>query len=351
MANLLITGGFGFIGSHLCITLLESNHNIIVLDSYINSSKKVLRRLEKIFKNSNINLLERLITFEGDIRNFEIMNNVFLKAINIGNPIDGVIHLAGLKSVNDSFKYPLDYWSNNVNGTINLLKVMDTYNCRNIVFSSSATVYGDSQNIPLRENNEINPISTYGHTKAAIERILKDLNNKSSNKWRIAILRYFNPVGAHCSGLIGEAPCGVPNNIFPFLTQVGIGIRKELNIYGNDWPTYDGTGVRDYIHVMDLASGHISALNFLIQNDPQIITLNLGTGIGTSVLELIDTFQKVNDVKIPYKIREKRDGDIAVLIADNKLALSKLDWYPKNKLENMCRDGWLWQSKNPKGYY
>ena len=351
MANLLLTGGLGFIGSHLCISLLEANHNVTILDSQVNSSRFVLKRLLNFFKNNEVELSNKLVNVVGDIRSFELINDIFLKARKKGRPFDGVIHLAGLKSVKESFENPLEYWSVNVFGTINLLKVMEIYNCRNIVFSSSATVYGNSKEMPLKENFVINPISPYGHTKATIENILKNLYESSPEYWKIGILRYFNPVGAHFSGLIGEDPEGIPNNIFPFLTQVAIGKRDKLNIFGDDWPTIDGTGIRDYIHVMDLASGHLSALDHLFQSDPQLLILNLGTGIGTSVLDLVETFQRVNDVKIPYRICKKRSGDIAVLLADNQLALSTLDWKPSNNLENICRDGWLWQTKNPKGYY
>ena len=279
------------------------------------------------------------------------MNLLFLKAKEKGKPIEGVIHLAGLKSVEESTQKPLKYWDYNLKGTINLLKMMEEYSCTNLVFSSSATVYGNKKdNILINENSLINPTNTYGYTKATIERILEDLSKIKNQKWRIASLRYFNPVGAHYSGLIGENPLDIPNNIFPIIIKVAAGLIDELKIFGNDWDTPDGTGIRDYIHVMDLAEGHLISLEKILNNKFKFIKLNLGTAKGTSVLELIKTFEKVNKVKVPYKYCLKRDGDVAYSVADNSLAKSILNWRPKRNLEEMCRDSWNWYKHNPEGF-
>ena len=351
MTNILITGGLGFIGSHISITLLKENNNLTIIDSFTNSDPIVENRIKRIFSKKNIDISNRFKVIRGDIRNFNLLKKIFSDAKEEEKPINYVIHLAGKKSIFESKEEPIDYWSNNVSGSINLLNVMEKFNCRNIVFSSSATIYGESQKMPLKENYDIKPISTYGQTKSTVENILKDIYDKSPGQWRIAILRYFNPAGAHSSGLIGEQPCGKPNNLFPFLTQVALGLREELNIYGKDWDTPDGTGIRDYIHIMDLAEGHKSALDALLIGEPQLLTLNLGTGLGTSVFEFIKTFEKINKVKIKYKICDRREGDIGILIADNKLALEKLNWQPKKNLDDICRDGWQWQLKNSLSYY
>ena len=347
MTKLLITGGSGFIGSHCCIVLLEAGFEIIVLDSFLNSSILSLQRISKII---NPNLYKNLNIVKGDIRDISLLRKIFLEEANKNDPILGVIHFAGLKAVGESVVNPLRYWDVNVNGSRILFKVMEEFGCRTIVFSSSATIYGFPDSIPINENADIKPINPYGNTKAAIEQILRDLYLSNREKWRIANLRYFNPVGAHPSGLIGEDPQGVPNNIFPLICQVASGKRKKINVYGNDWPTKDGTGIRDYIHVMDLAEGHFFALKYLIKNNPQLISLNLGTGKGESVLNLISTFSKITSIEIPYEVVGRREGDVAVSIANASMAEKVLGWIAKKGIPEMCKDGWNWQSKNPKGY-
>ena len=349
MQTILITGGSGFIGSHTCLSLLTRGYKLVVIDSFINSSPKPLKIVQDIIKSKGFNP-DNLKIYKGDIKDRVLLRNIFLDAINRRSEICGVIHFAALKSVNDSIKKPLEYWETNVYGTICLLEIMKEHNCKTIVFSSSATVYGLSQNIPLDENTLINPINPYGNTKMVIEKLLNDIYSSSKTEWRVANLRYFNPIGAHDSGLIGEDPLGIPNNIFPIITRVALGLIKELKIFGNNWPTNDGTCIRDYIHVMDLAEGHLNALEYLLNNNPKIINLNLGTGEGTSVLELINTFERVNNIKIPYIFTQRRVGDSPYVVADNKLAIKELKWTPKKGLKDMCRDGWRWQSRNPSGY-
>ncbi len=349
MKNILVTGGTGFIGSHTCLALLERGYKLTVIDSNINSNPLSLKRVEEIFLTKNNNIPK--INFEkGDIRDEKFLSNVFLKAKNNSSSIDAVIHFAGLKAVGDSVKNPLLYWDMNLNSSLNLVKVMDKFYCRTIVFSSSATIYGDAKNIPIDEEAEIKPTNPYGHTKACIEYLLDGLFNSCNSDWRVANLRYFNPIGAHESGLIGEDLFNKPNNLFPFICGVAQGKYKHLNIFGNDWETPDGTGIRDYIHVMDLADSHCSALKFLIEKDPQILKLNIGTGIGTSVLELIENFKDINKCDIPYVFRPRRPGDVPILIADNRRAISLLDWHPKRNIQDMCRNGWDWQKLNPKGF-
>ncbi len=348
--RVLVTGGAGFIGSHTCLSLLEQGYEITVIDSYINSNKKSLHRVLELFKSNNrIDNLDIDIK-KADIRDENILDTLFLKYKNLGKPIEAVIHFAGLKSVKESVKKPLLYWDINVNGSINLLRVMDRHDCRTIVFSSSATIYGLSSNLSLKEDTEIKPINPYGRTKVVIEQILNDTYNSQNDKWKIANLRYFNPIGAHPSGMIGEAPIGIPSNIFPYITQVAAGVLDKLTIFGNDWPTFDGTCIRDYIHVMDLAEGHIAALEYLNNTDSHIVNFNLGTGLGTSVFQLVDTFERVNNLKISKNLSHRRIGDSCTVIADNSLALSLLKWSPKRDLETMCLDGWKWQSLNPEGY-
>tara|TARA_B100000579_G_C22801494_1_gene840156 strand:- start:406 stop:1458 length:1053 start_codon:yes stop_codon:yes gene_type:complete len=348
--KVLIAGGAGFIGSHTCLALLQKGYDLIVVDSYINSNKKSLEKVIDILKlNTRIENVDIKI-INADIRDNEVLEGIFLDNEKSDNPIEAVIHFAGLKSVRESVLNPLLYWNANVNSAINLFTVMNKFNCRTIVFSSSANVYGLKKNTLISEQCDLNPINPYGRTKVAIEHLLNDLYNSNPEKWRIANLRYFNPIGAHSSGMIGESPIGIPNNIFPYITQVASGKLKELNIYGNDWPTSDGTGVRDYIHVMDLAEGHISALDYLINSNNQIINLNLGTGIGTSVLELVNTFESVNNLTIPLRFTSRRKGDSCKVIADNSLAISCLNWYPRRDIRQMCIDGWKWQSSNPNGY-
>ena len=350
MKSVLITGGAGFIGSHTCLLLLENGFVVFILDSFLTSSEKSIERVSKILDNKGINTKGKIYLVNGDIKNICDIERVFQLSRKLKKEIKSVIHFAGLKSVSESVINPLIYWENNVIGTINLLKVMINHNCNNIVFSSSATVYKANSNKLLVENDTCEPLNPYGNTKFTIENILKDLYNSQPLQWRIVLLRYFNPVGAHESAQIGEDPLGRPNNIFPRITQVGIGKLKEIKIYGSDWPTSDGTGVRDYIHVVDLAEGHLSALRYLLREKPQLLTLNLGTGKGTSVLEFIRIFEKVNNVEIPYSFDERRLGDNAFVVADNSLAMSMLNWVPKRTLDDICRDGWRWQLKNPSGF-
>ena len=347
MAKLLVTGGAGFIGSHCCIVLIEAGYEIIVLDSFVNSSIIALERISRII---NINLEPRLKIIKGDIRDITLLRKIFYEEQRQGDPILGVIHFAGLKAVGKSVTNPLEYWDVNVNGSRVLLKVMDEYKCHTIVFSSSATIYGLTDSVPINEESAVKPINPYGRTKSTVELILNDLYLSDKDKWKIVNLRYFNPVGAHPSGLIGEDPQDIPNNIFPLICQVASGKREKIRIFGDDWPTKDGTGIRDYIHVMDLAEGHSLALNYLAESNPQIVAINLGTGHGASVFNLISTFSKVNDIEIPYEIVSRRDGDVAISIADPTLAEKILGWKAKRNLEEMCKDGWKWQSKNLEGY-
>ena len=350
MKTVLVTGGSGFIGSHTCLVLLKNGFQIYVIDSFINSSAKSLEKVLEILKNIGIDAERNIKLFNIDLKNDKKVEEIFHDAHAANQSIEAVIHFAGLKSVSESISKPLKYWENNVIGTINLLKIMGKYNCKTIVFSSSATVYKAKANKLLNENDICEPVNPYGYTKLTIERILGDLYNSDLSEWRIASLRYFNPVGAHYSGLIGEDPSGKPNNIYPQITKVAIGKLDEIKIFGSDWPTKDGTGIRDYIHVMDLAEGHFSALNYLSNENPQYLILNLGTGRGTSVLELIKTFQRVNNVNIPYKFDSRRQGDNAFVVADISKAKLILNWEPKASIEDICRNGWNWQLKNPNGY-
>ena len=349
MNTILITGGTGFIGSHTCVVLLNAGFNLIILDSFINSSEKVIDNICKLANIKDINQTQRLIVYKGDFRNKKILNLIFSEAELKNNNISCVIHFAGLKAVGESNFKPLSYWDVNVSGTINILKVMEQYKCNNFVFSSSAAVYGGLNNNP-NEDSITKPENPYGETKLTVEKILRNLYFSSPNKWRIVLLRYFNPIGAHESGLLGEDFNNDANNIFPGICKVALGKKKFFNVFGNDWPTPDGTGVRDYIHVMDLADGHFQAMQYLLRNKPQVVCLNLGTGVGTSVLELIRIFEESNSCKVPYLISNRRIGDVACLIADNKLAISKLNWFPKRDLKKMCQDSWNWNKKNPNGY-
>ena len=344
MKTVLVTGGTGFIGSHACISLLEQNYNIVVLDSNINSSPDSLIGVKNIIKDK-VKSSIKIKFIKGDIRDENILKNIFSEAKNCKNPIEAVIHFAGLKSVEESVFNPLSYWNNNVYGTLQLIKVMNLHNCKTIVFSSSATVYKNNDSGLLKETDDIKPSNPYGITKATVENILKSVF-ESDNEWRIANLRYFNPIGAHKSGFIGENPKNNPNNLFPYICGVASGKFEKLKIFGNNWPTFDGTGIRDYIHVMDLAEAHICAIDFLLKEQPQILNLNVGTGIGTSVIELVNTFQNVNNIEIPFKFSDKREGDVAMIVADNTKIISLLDWNPKRNLKDMCFDGWNWQSKN-----
>ena len=343
MAHLLITGGAGFIGSHTCVVLLAAGHKLLVLDDYSNSSPVALERAQELGGGS-------IDCVRGDIRDLKLLNGLFDNAKADRTPIDAVIHFAGLKAVGESMTNPLRYWDVNVCGSRALLTAMDAHHCRTLVFSSSATLYGYPDTVPIPESAPIQPINPYGQSKAAVEQLLRDLAGSAPEQWKIACLRYFNPVGAHPSGQIGEAPTGVPNNLFPYLCQVAIGERPQLSIFGGDWPTEDGTGIRDYIHVMDLAEGHRAALDTLLAEPPQMLTLNLGSGRGASVLTLIHTFEQATGKRVPYTIVDRRPGDAAKTVADPSLAAKRLGWRTTLSLTDICRDGWAWQSANPKGY-
>ena len=341
--KILITGGAGYIGSHTLISLASAGYDFVVFDNLSNSSKKSIKRVEKIINKS--------IAFEkGDIRNSKALDKVFKKY-----KIDSVIHFAGLKAVGESVAQPLEYYDNNIVGTLRLLEVMKKHNCKKIVFSSSATVYNevDAQNYtPLKENFPTGATTNpYGRTKYFIEEILKDLYI-SDSEFKIAILRYFNPVGAHESGTIGEDPNGIPNNLMPFITQTAVGKRECLSVFGGDYPTHDGTGVRDYIHVVDLADAHVKALDYLNSKSYTILnsTFNIGTGIGYSVLDMINAYEKASDKKIPYKIVDRRAGDISTCYSDPSFAKEILNWEAKKSIDDMCVDSWKWQSNNPNGY-
>ena len=329
--KILVTGGLGFIGSHTCVELAKQNHEVIIVDNLYNSKEEVIEKLEKItgirFKLYKYDLLEK-----------EKIEEIFDE-----NNIDAVIHFAGYKAVGESVKKPLMYYSNNLQSTINLLEVMQKHNVKKIVFSSSATVYGDPGNPKyVEEMGRGQTTNPYGTTKAMIEKILEDLY-ASDNSWDISILRYFNPVGAHESGLIGEEPNGIPNNLMPYVMKVASGKLEVLSIFGNDYPTVDGTGVRDYIHVVDLAKGHVSALDKMKKG---LNIYNLGSGKGVSVLELVTTFEKVNNLKVNYKIVERRAGDLAEYYADPSKALKELDWKTEKTLEDICRDSWNYEKNN-----
>jgi UDP-glucose 4-epimerase len=341
VAQLLITGGAGFIGSHTCLVLLEAGHHLVVLDNFANSSPESLRRLGELVGPE---ATTRLRVVEGDIRSVEDLNRAFA-----AGPIEAVVHFAGLKAVGESVAEPLRYWDVNVAGSRCLLTAMAAHHCRTLVFSSSATLYGYPDQVPIRESAPVQPINPYGHTKAAVERMLQDVAASEAG-WRIASLRYFNPVGAHPSGRIGEDPSGIPNNLFPFITQVAVGRRERLQVFGGDWPTPDGSGVRDYIHVMDLAEGHLAALQVLLSGGDQLLTLNLGSGRGHSVLEVIAAFQEASGRAIPHDVVARRAGDAAETVADPSLAAELLGWRTTRGLAEMCRDGWAWQQANPNGY-
>ena len=344
MAQLLITGGAGFIGSHTCLVLLEAGHRLVVLDNFSNSSPESLRRVLQL---ANLPPGDgRLQVVEGDIRSSEDLERAFQAA---AQPIEAVVHFAGLKAVGESVQDPLRYWDVNVAGSRCLLAAMQRQGCRTLVFSSSATLYGLPEQVPIAESAPIQPINPYGHTKAAVEQLLADLAASEAG-WRIARLRYFNPVGAHPSGRIGEDPLGQPNNLFPFISQVAVGRRPELQVFGADWPTPDGSGVRDYIHVMDLADGHRAALHTLLSEPPQLLTLNLGSGQGHSVLELVQAFEAASGRAVPYRVVARRPGDAACTVANPELAAQRLGWRTQRSLNDICRNGWAWQQANPQGY-
>jgi UDP-glucose 4-epimerase len=334
--TILITGGAGYIGSHTCVELLNKDYDIIAVDNFSNSSAESLKRVEEI-------TAKKPLFYEVDILDKEGLCTVFKK-----HSIQLVIHFAGLKAVGESTEIPLKYYHNNITGTLTLLNIMKEFNVKNIVFSSSATVYGEPASLPITEDFPTTTTNPYGSTKLFIEEILKDLY-KSDNSWNIALLRYFNPVGAHPSGKIGEDPNDIPNNLMPYISQVAIGKLKELSVFGNDYATHDGTGVRDYIHVTDLAKGHIAALSKL-DTAPGLVIYNLGTGQGYSVLELVNAFKEITGKKVPHKIVKRRPGDIAACYADPGKANQELGWKTNYGLNEIVRDAWNWQSNNPNGY-
>ncbi|NOU87828.1 UDP-glucose 4-epimerase GalE [Paenibacillus sp. LMG 31460] len=333
---ILVTGGAGYIGSHTCVELLNAGYEVVVVDNLCNSSSESLRRVKEItgkdFKFYQIDLLSR--------KDFEV---VFKQ-----NKIEAVIHFAGLKAVGESVRLPLRYYHNNITGTLVLCDLMQEYAVERMIFSSSATVYGMSESVPIAEDAPLGATNAYGRTKLMIEEIMKDMH-VSDPKWSIAILRYFNPIGAHSSGRLGEDPNGIPNNLMPFITQVAVGGLKELQIYGNDYPTLDGTGVRDYIHVVDLARGHLKALEKVMANTG-VEAYNLGTGRGYSVVEMVSAFEKVIGRRIPYRITDRRPGDIGICYSDPTKAERELGWIAEKGIDEMCLDAWRWQSNNPCGY-
>ncbi len=338
MSDVLVTGGAGYIGTHILCSLAAAGRHCISIDNYSNSSPKSIERVLQIAPGS-------VEAFDVDVRDEKHLANLLA-----GRDIDSVIHLAGLKAVGESVEFPQRYHDNNVGGTGSLLQVLAGTSVRKFVFSSSATVYGMAERMPLDETAKTSPQSPYGENKLEIERMLSDVA-KEDPTWRIANLRYFNPVGAHASGLIGEDPSGIPNNLMPYVCQVASGRQKELRIFGNDYATPDGTGVRDYIHVLDLAAGHVVALEALDRaSNGMVTTLNLGTGRGYSVIELVETFERVNGIKVQRRFVERRPADVAMCYADASLAKKVLGWEAKRGIEEMCRDAWRWQKKNPNGY-
>lgn len=336
MTKILVTGGAGFIGSHTCIELLNAGYEVVVLDNLCNSSSKSLEIVERETNKT-------LHFYEVDIRDEKQLEKIF-----DDEEIEGVIHFAGLKAVGESSIIPLDYYDNNIAGTLNLLKVMKNHDCKNIIFSSSATVYGSPKTVPIKEDFPLSVTNPYGRTKLMLEEILTDLYN-SDNEWNIVLLRYFNPIGAHVSGDLGEDPKGVPNNLLPYITQVAVGKLERVGVFGNDYDTEDGTGVRDYIHVVDLAKGHVAALQKLATGSGLSI-YNLGTGKGYSVLDMIKNMSEVVGFDIPYQILPRRKGDIATCYADASKAKEELGWESKYDIYRMCQDSWRWQSKHPNGF-
>ena len=334
--KILVTGGAGYIGSHTCVELLQAGYEVVIYDNLSNSHVEVINRIEAITQKR-----PKLVI--GDIRDQASL----IKCMH-EHQCDAVMHFAGLKAVGESVAQPLKYFDNNFIGTLRLLEAMQASNIKTIVFSSSATVYGDPVYLPFDEQHPLAPTNPYGQTKLYIEEMLKDLFNASPD-WHIGILRYFNPVGAHSSGLIGEDPQGVPNNLMPYIAQVAVGKRESLNIWGNDYPTIDGTGVRDYIHVTDLAQGHIKTLEHLAQQ-PRLFVANLGSGKGSSVLQVLAAFQQASGMNIPYAFKDRRAGDVAEFYADPTLANQLLNWKTTKTLDNMCMDHWNWQQKNSNGY-
>ena len=337
MAKILVTGGAGYIGSHTCVELLNSGHEVVVLDNLCNSSEESLNRVQQLTAKT-------LAFVEGDIRDAQVLDQVFQQY-----PIDAVIHFAGLKAVGESQQIPLTYFDNNIAGSISLVRAMERAEVFNLVFSSSATVYDEANTSPLNEEMPTGmPSNNYGYTKLIVEQLLQKLS-AADERWSIALLRYFNPVGAHKSGRMGEDPHGIPNNLMPYVTQVAVGRREKLSIFGQDYDTVDGTGVRDYIHVVDLANAHLCALNNRL-NAQGCRAWNIGTGNGSSVLEVKNTFEKVNGIGVAFEFAPRREGDVATSFADNARAVSELGWTPKYALEDMLADSWNWQKQNPTGY-
>lgn len=334
--RVLVTGGAGYIGSHTCVELLEAGHEVVVVDNLCNSKEEALRRVQAITRRG-------LEFVEADLRDSEALDTLFA-----AHPVDAVIHFAGLKAVGESVQMPLQYYDNNISGTLSLCRAMADAGIRDIVFSSSATVYGDPASVPIHEHFPLSATNPYGRSKLFIEEILRDLNI-ADPAWNVVLLRYFNPVGAHPSGRIGEDPNGIPNNLMPFVAQVAVGKLSRLQVFGDDYPTPDGTGVRDYIHVVDLARGHVAALKRL-QDDPGAVVYNLGTGRGYSVLEMVTAFERASGRSVPYDIVARRAGDIATCYADPTLAREALGWQAEYDIDAMVRDAWRWQSENPNGY-
>jgi len=335
-STILVTGGAGYIGSHTVILLIEAGYEVVIFDNFSNASQESIRRVEKITG-------QKITSIEGDIRNRDDLHSVFQE-----HNIDAVIHFAGLKAVGESVEQPLRYYDNNVYGTIVLCEIMAEHGCKSIIFSSSATVYGDPKSTPIKEDFPTSATNPYGRSKLFIEEILRDLYI-SDPSWKIVLLRYFNPVGAHPSGTIGEDPNGIPNNLMPFITQTAVGKRSCLSVFGDDYNTPDGTGVRDYIHVMDLADGHVKALGKL-DSFTEVMTINLGTGTGYSVLDMVKAFEKASGKEVPYCIAPRRAGDIAECYADPSYAKEILGWEAHKGVEEMCQDSWKWQKTNPNGY-
>jgi UDP-glucose 4-epimerase len=334
--EVLVTGGAGYIGSHTCLELLNAGYNVIVADNLCNSSYESLKRVQAITGKT-------LKFYQADINDEAGMNQIFSE-----NKVDAVVHFAGLKAVGESVQKPLEYYRNNISGTLVLLDCMRKHGVKNMVFSSSATVYGLPRTVPIKEDFPLSTTNPYGSTKLMIENILTDIY-RSDEKWNIILLRYFNPIGAHESGMIGEDPDGIPNNLVPYIAKVAVGRLPYVNVFGNDYKTKDGTGVRDYIHVVDLAEGHLKALE-KINGNPGLAVYNLGTGVGYSVLEIIDNFGKACGKEIPYRITDRRPGDIDICYADATKAKKELGWQARYGIDKMCKDTWNWQNKNPEGY-
>lgn len=334
--KVFVTGGAGYIGSHTVLELLTADHEVIVIDNLSNSSYEAIKRVEQITG-------KEVTFYEDDLLDKQAVQKIFKK-----HDIDSVIHFAGYKAVGESVAKPLMYYNNNITSTLILCEVMKVYGVQNLVFSSSATVYGDPESVPITEDFPLSATNPYGRTKLFIEYILKDLH-ASDSSWNISLLRYFNPIGAHESGLIGEDPNDIPNNLMPFISQVAVGKLKKLSVFGGDYPTADGTGIRDYIHVVDLAVGHLKALEKL-ETNPGLIVHNLGTGKGSSVLDMVKAFEAASGKKIPYEITDRRPGDIAECYADPSKAENELNWIAKRNITQMCKDTWRWQSQNPNGY-